>query len=120
LGQDGADDYLIGIAILIAAESAGSPPLAKALESIGCPRGAHNEIVVCRRGDAGERYRIPEALRSPGFDPKGPIASVSRERNGLMDAGAGGVTECSNVGTAGHAGCQIKQFRAWKEQKAGR
>ena len=92
-------------------------PLARALESVGCPRKPNGEIVVCRRGDAPQRYRIPEALRDPGFDPRGTVASVSRERNGLIDPGAGGEMTCSTVGTNGHAGCQIKQFRAWREQK---
>lgn len=73
--------------------------------------------MVCRKKDAESPYRIPETLRSQGFDVSGPIDSVSRERNRLIDPGAGGEMTCTNVGTNGHAGCQIKEFRARREQK---
>jgi len=104
--------------VLAAGAAAPTPtPLARALESVGCPRGAEGEIIVCRRGDARQRYRIPETLRSNGFDVRGSVDSVSRERNRLIDAGAAGEMSCSTVGTNGHAGCQIREFRAWRQQK---
>src|SRR5215213_1474184 len=31
-----------------------------------CPRSSNNEVVVCARKPEGERYRIPEKLRSGG------------------------------------------------------
>ncbi|MFC0302966.1 hypothetical protein EIK56_09320 [Sphingomonas sp. C8-2] len=86
----------------------------------GCPRGRSGEIVVCRRGNASERYRIPEALRPDGFDfHQQDVDGVSRERHRLMEGGEGGIGSCSPSGAAGASGCLAQKFRAWEQQKAG-
>jgi hypothetical protein len=73
------------------------------------------EIVVCGRSDDAQ-YRLP----SPdGFDPRGLIDSVSRERNRLMDVGAAGIHSCSAVGPGGWTGCDLRRWRHAHEQRAG-
>ncbi len=96
-------------------------PLGRAIDSVtGCPRGKPGEIVVCRRGNAGERYRIPEALRPDGFDfHQEAIDGVSRERHRLLEGGESGIGSCSASGAAGASGCLSQKFRAWEQQRAG-
>jgi hypothetical protein len=73
------------------------------------------EIVVCGRGDDA-RYRLPVP---DGFDPRGLVDSVSRERNRLMDVGASGIHSCSTVGPGGWTGCDLRRWRQAHEQRAG-
>lgn len=96
-------------------------PLGKAIEeATGCPRGRSGEIVVCRRGGATERYRIPEAVRPDGFDfHQEEVDGVSRERHRLLEGGEGGIGSCSASGPWGASGCLRQKFRAWEQQKAG-
>lgn len=76
---------------------------------------APSEIVVCGRGEDA-RYRLP----SPdGFDPRGLVDSVSRERHRLMDVGASGIQSCSTVGPGGWTGCDVRRWRQAHEQRAG-
>ncbi len=81
-----------------------------------------NEITVCAHqpGDA-DRYRLPLRDEDDGFDPLGPVDSVSRERQRLID-GDGASTDltrgsCSSVGASGWTGCQIKTWREHDQQK---
>lgn len=106
---------------LLAAEAAAAPSLGAAMESaMGCPRGKTGEIIVCRRGDAAKRYRIPEAVRPNGFDYfQEEIDGVSRERHRLMEGGESGIGSCSPSGAAGASGCLTQKFRAWEMQRAG-
>ena len=122
MGQDWTEHPLILLALLLAAEAqAAAPSLGRAIEdAIGCPAGRSGEIVVCRRGDRSERYRIPEPLRPNGFDfSQQDVDGVSRERHRLMDVGASGIGSCSPSGAAGASGCLVQKFRAWEQQKAG-
>lgn len=78
------------------------------------------EIVVCRRNDARQRFRLP-AMPDRGFDPLGGTDSVSRERHRLID-GDGASQDltrgsCSTVGASGWTGCQIKSWREGDQQK---
>jgi hypothetical protein len=104
--------------ILLALAAVAEPPL-PALGDGCAPKG--DEIVVCRRRDAGERFRLP--LRDQGFDPDGPIDSVSRERHRLIDADGGAPDytrgSCSAVGASGATGCTVKGWREG-EQRHGR
>lgn len=84
-----------------------------------CPRSTESEIVVCRRLDERERYRIPERLRSGGSPQPGQ--AWANKVKALEVAGRTGIMSCSPVGPAGHTGCleqAIKQARAEAREAA--
>ena len=102
---------LILVASILAAAAAPAaaqveeePFVTRRILSGECPRvEPGQEIVVCGRRDEDDRYRLP--LRSDRFDPRAGIASVSRERNRLLEGEAGGLGSCTNVGPGGMTGC---------------
>jgi hypothetical protein len=81
-----------------------------------CRKTGKDEIVVCGRPERSP-YRLPPP--PPGFDPNGDKPSVSRERNGLMDEGAGGIGSCSTVGPGGTSGCMARAWQRDREQSDG-
>jgi hypothetical protein len=81
-----------------------------------CAGSREQEIVVCGRRDEDRRYRLPPQER---FDPKGPVASVSRERNRLLEGERGGLGSCSVVGPNGMTGC-LEFGVQRKRQQTGR
>ena len=101
-----------GIADAQTAAAPAAPPIA----ATPCTAPAEAEdIVVCGRGEDA-RYRLPTP---DGFDPRGLVDSVSRERNRLMDVGASGIQSCSTVGPGGWTGCDVRRWRHAHEQRAG-
>jgi hypothetical protein len=77
-------------------------------------------IVVCGESrQQRERYRLKR--EDKGFDPKGSVDSVSRERNRMIDAGGANTDltrgSCSAVGASGATGCMIQSWRERREQK---
>jgi hypothetical protein len=78
------------------------------------PKRKSDEIVVCGLRDSSDRYRIPPPAR---FDPKGPVASVSRERNRLLGPNAAGLGSCSTSGPNGMTGCLNQRVWRDREQK---
>ena len=101
-----------------AAAQTGDPPRIRILTP-ECEGAYGDEIVVCgRRERLRSRYRLPE-MPDPGFDPAGDQASVSRERNALMEAGAGGIGSCSTVGPGGAWGCAGRDFARDIDQYGG-
>ena len=76
---------------------------------------ALGDIVVCGR-DGDSPFRLPEAMRDPGWDPKGPARSVSRERNRLLEGESGGLGSCTTVGPNGMNGCHAKGVWRKREQ----
>ena len=77
-----------------------------------CPRSTESEVVVCRRLDERERYRIPERLRSGGSRQAGQAWAAKTKS--LETVGNTGINSCSPVGPAGYTGCLqqlIKQSR---------
>jgi hypothetical protein len=76
------------------------------------------EVVVCGRRDERSPYRLPELQE--GFDWRGDVDSVSRERHSLYEMGAFGIGSCSTVGPGGWTGCDFIKWKAEKEQRAGR
>lgn len=74
-----------------------------------CPRQADDEVVVCVRRPAEERYRIPEAYRPTGDRQQGQ--SWARQSQDLRTVGATGPGSCSEVGPGGHTGCLLKQIQ---------
>ena len=77
--------------------------------------GAGEDIVVCGQRERNEQFRLP--LRPNGFDKKGPVDSVSRERNGLIEEGDFGVGSCSTTGPGGASGCFAKSVKRRCEQE---
>jgi hypothetical protein len=87
-----------------------------------CRRASENlsedELVVCGRRVEPERYRLP--IRPDGFDKKGPIDSVSRERHRLIQEGDAGIGSCSTVGAGGFTGCfHINTKRRCEQEVCG-
>ena len=84
-----------------------------------CERASENlsedELVVCGRRIEPDRYRLP--LRPNGFDKKGTIDSVSRERHRLMEEGDAGTGSCSPVGLGGSTGCFNRSVRRRCQQE---
>ena len=74
-----------------------------------CPRQADDEVVVCVRRPAEERYRIPEAYR-PSGDRQQSQGWVNQQQE-LRTVGATGIGSCSEVGPGGHTGCLLKQIQ---------
>jgi hypothetical protein len=79
------------------------------------PAAAADDIVVCGRRTSPERYRLP--IRPEGFDKKGPIDSVSRERHRLIQEGDAGIGSCSAVGASGSSGCFHRARKRQCEQE---
>ena len=84
-----------------------------------CPRSTEDEVVVCRRLDERERYRIPERFRTGG--PRQPGQAWVNKTRSLEVAGRTGIMSCSAVGPGGHTGCleqAIEQARAEAREEA--
>ncbi len=69
-----------------------------------CPRSSDQEIVVCARKDEGERYRIPETLRSGGLGDAKNQAWSERVKS-YEYVGKSGTNSCSPTGAGGFTGC---------------
>jgi hypothetical protein len=70
-------------------------------------------VVVCGDREARSPDRWPE---SRGFDPGGPVQSVSRERHSLYEVGETGIGSCGTVGPGGFTGCMHKSWKQQREQ----
>ena len=113
-----------GAVLLLFLQAASSDPtgayLAEANKTLSlirrCDRGADaDEVVVCGRRNETERYRLP--IRPEGFDKKGPIDSVSRERHRLIQEGDEGIGSCTTVGPGGYTGCFHRSTKRRCEQE---
>jgi hypothetical protein len=100
------------------------PSIESAIRSAAtaCPKPASSgEITVCGHHDQDPlRFRLPPTPDN-GFDLFGPVESVSRERNRLLDYN-GDMTRgsCSPSGASGMTGCMIKKWREMDEQAGTR
>ena len=107
---------LVGAPALAQSAAAPAAPALPSVPPLPCSEPADSpEIVVCGRSDDAQ-YRLPTP---DGFDPRGLVDSVSRERNRLMDVGASGIHSCSTVGPGGWTGCDLRRWRQAHEQRAG-
>ncbi|MEO7564631.1 MAG: hypothetical protein ABIR63_06585 [Sphingomicrobium sp.] len=82
-----------------------------------CPRSTDDQVVICARKPEGERYRIPEKLRSTG--PRQSNEAWASRAKQLETVGATGINSCSPVGPGGFTGCLtqvIKQARQERRQ----
>lgn len=100
-----------GAALLAAAAPAAgqAPPAEPKVSTMivygddACPPSTDDTIVVCARKPEGERYRIPEVLRSDPDDPKNQ--AWAERATALEYAGRSGIGSCSPVGPGGASGC---------------
>ena len=74
-----------------------------------CPTPADGEITVCARKEEGERYRIPENLRTS--DSPENIAWTERVERYEM-VGAFGALSCDPAGAGGFTGCTQQMINA--------
>ena len=81
-----------------------------------CPRAADDEVVVCVRRPAEERYRIPQAYRPSGTRQQ--TQSWAAQSRALSTAGATGTDSCSAVGPGGWTGCLQQEIKEAKEEAA--
>jgi hypothetical protein len=79
-----------------------------------CPQSTASEIVVCRRMDEEERYRIPEALRQSD-SPKNQ--SWSNRVRSFEAVGDFGPLSCSPIGLGGELGCTAATIAAAYEAR---
>lgn len=115
----------IGLMSVAAVALPASPAMAQTsvgagvLEIFGndkCPTNSNGEeIVVCKRLDERERYRIPDNLRTIAPSPDN-ISWAQRQRD-VLQVGDTGIGSCSTVGPGGQTGCFA---RAAAAQRADR
>ncbi|MFL9839695.1 hypothetical protein ABS767_01855 [Sphingomonas sp. ST-64] len=80
-----------------------------------CPTNSDgDEIVVCVRRPAGERFRIPQELRDQEVAPSQESWAV-RQRSALT-AGDTGIGSCTTVGPGGGIGCATRDIQAGKAE----
>lgn len=80
-----------------------------------CPRSTDDEVVVCARKPEGERYRIPEKLRSSG--PRQSREAWANRAKALETVGATGPNTCSPVGPGGFTGCLAQVIQQAREER---
>ena len=77
--------------------------------------GPAGEIVVCGQREKRSPYRLPKVR--DGFDPKGPVDSVGRERVMLMQGDESGIVSCSTRGPGGMTGCWLQSVKNGRLQR---
>lgn len=101
----------------------GQPPQRiRSVQLVGgqkCPESTATEVVVCRRIDPNEQYRVPKELRGTLAVPAQNQSWVNRTAAAdAVGRTAGGVpNSCSAVGTAGQTGCAVNAARVWAAEK---
>ena len=80
-----------------------------------CPRSSNNEVVVCARKPEGERFRIPEKLRSGG--PRQQREAWANRAKALETVGSTGTFSCSPVGPSGFTGCLTQVINQAKRER---
>lgn len=84
-----------------------------------CPTNNDGEeIVVCVKRPASERFRIPSELRDTEATPQRESWAV-RQRSALT-AGDTGIGSCSTVGPGGGIGCSTRDIQAGKAEADAR
>ena len=80
-----------------------------------CPRSSNNEVVVCARKPEGERFRIPEKLRTGG--PRQERQAWANRAKALETVGSTGTFSCSPVGPGGFTGCLTQVINQAKRER---
>jgi len=82
-----------------------------------CPASEGDVILVCRRLDEGERYRIPEALRQSSSPQN---QSWTERVRSFETVGKFGPLSCSPIGLGGELGCTAEMIaQAYEEKRTG-
>lgn len=82
-----------------------------------CPASTGDEITVCARKEEGERYRIPEDLRTS----ESPANEAWTQRVLAYETvGREGINSCSPTGMGGEFGCTTKLIQKAYAEKDGR
>jgi len=85
-----------------------------------CPTNSNGEeIVVCKRLDEAERYRIPTNLREQGGPPQKTESWAVRSQDSLT-SGDFGTGSCTTVGVGGTTGCFVRQATAARAETRAR
>jgi hypothetical protein len=77
-----------------------------------------NEIVVCERRSASEKYRLPKDLRPSTIKPE--YQSWAVRQQGALTTGGDGIGSCSTVGSGGATGCATQAFDAARAENRAR
>ena len=77
-----------------------------------------NEIVVCERRSASEKYRLPKDLRPSTIKPE--YQSWAVRQQGALATSGGGIGSCSTVGVGGASGCAAQAFEAARAENRAR
>jgi hypothetical protein len=119
---------LLGLALAAAPMTAPLPALAQNAAQNGvlviygedkCPTNADGEeIVICVRRPAEERFRIPKELRDQDVRPQNESWAVRQQ--GALTAGDTGIGSCSAVGPGGGIGCSTREIQAGKAEADAR
>jgi hypothetical protein len=80
-----------------------------------CPESTNETITVCYKLKEGDRYRIPENLRS---DPNDPANQAWAARATAMEfVGRSGIGSCSTTGPGGMTGCFSDLVHAYRAER---
>ena len=80
-----------------------------------CPTDSNgDQIVVCKRLDESERFRIPKTLRESTPPPTADSFAV--RMNPVVTANPTGIGSCSTVGPGGSTGCFVQEAKAAKAE----
>lgn len=84
-----------------------------------CPTNADgDEVVICVRRPAEERFRIPKELRDQQVAPQNESWAVRQQ--GAMSVGDTGIGSCTTVGPGGGIGCSGREIQAGKAEADAR
>jgi hypothetical protein len=85
-----------------------------------CPTNeSGEEVVICRRLDESERFRIPKTLRDQAGPPQSTESWAVRSADAL-DTGRTGTGSCTAVGANGSTGCFVRNARKSKAEAKAR
>ncbi|WP_447728026.1 hypothetical protein [Sphingomonas koreensis] len=84
-----------------------------------CPTNADgDEVVICVRRPAEERFRIPKELRGQDVTPQNESWAVRQQD--ALSVGGTGIGSCSSVGPGGGIGCSTREIQAGKAEADAR
>ena len=82
-----------------------------------CPQSTDEEIIVCARKPEGDRFRIPDILRT---EPEDRANSWANRATEIEYLGKSGIGSCSTSGPGGMIGCFNDIIRDARAERATR